>query len=113
MKPAIYQNIDWDMELEEYLGQTGECTIVRFTKNKPYSTAAFKHHLYKDPRYKGRNRNWSDAYCKKDHSCCFLPVIVRPSIVNKAIIINDLSITISQDTDDDSLKKLLNVLRQL
>ena len=51
MKPAIYKNIDWDRELEEYLDQTGECTIVRFTKNKPCSTAAFKHHLYKDPRY--------------------------------------------------------------
>ena len=107
-----YMDVDWKKELDEYFA-LGDYPIKAFTRTKDYSYYAFKNRLYKDPRYHGRNSNWHCATERReDNSTVFLPVIIT-NTKSADIKVNGFTLSLDEYTDDNSLKKLLRVMRDL
>lgn len=87
---------DWDKEIEEY--KNSGLPITVFCRNKNYTYAAFSYHYYK--KKKNKQSDGSE----------FLPVVCV-SDPDPVICVNGLKITITDRTDSEALKKVLQAIR--
>jgi len=88
---------DWDKEIKEYKSSGLPMTV--FCRNKNYTYAAFSYHYYK----RVHNKQGHD-------SSDFLPVLYK-SDPEPVICINGLNITVTDQTDPEALKKVLQAIR--
>lgn len=92
--------VDWEKEFEEY--RSSGKSMRSFCSGRNYSFGSFSYHYSK---YK--------AFAETEEQVSFCPVVVVDPEENRTVRINGLDIRIDEDTSEQSLRKVLSVLRSM
>ena len=108
-----YDDEEWEMIITEFM-KSG-LSINTFCRRNEIPRGIFNYHLQKDPRYQGLEDRRESEYVSESENNSelpFLPVTVVPDVMDE-ITVNGYRIRIDQSTSTESLRILLNAMRDL